>query len=43
MQPDGLGGSPLIDGGFAHLLSGTKATWGVKKGQYFYECKVIKF
>ena len=41
IQADGLGGSPLTEGGFAHLLSGTKATWGVKKGQYFYECKVL--
>ena len=40
IQPDGLGGSPLTDGGLAYLLSGTKATWGVKKGKYFYECKV---
>lgn len=40
IQPDGLGGSPLTEGGFAHLLCGTKATWGIKKGKYFFECKV---
>lgn len=41
IREDGLGGSPLTMGGFAHLLSGSKATCGVKKGQYFFECKVI--
>ena len=40
IQADGLGGYPLTEGGFANLLSGAKATWGVKKGQYFFECKV---
>ena len=40
IREDGLGGSPLTMGGFAHLLSGCKATYGIKKGQYFFECKV---
>ena len=37
---DGLGGSPLTEGGFAYLRASSKATWGVKSGSYYFECKV---
>ena len=40
ISSDGLGGAPLTEGGFAYLRASSKATWGVKSGSYYFECKV---
>ncbi|XP_003385794.1 PREDICTED: heterogeneous nuclear ribonucleoprotein U-like [Amphimedon queenslandica] len=40
ISSDGLGGAPLTEGGFAYLRASSKATWGVKSGSYYFECKI---